>query len=484
MGYRFAAANSQYLETNTPPITAVPMSMHVWAYSFTTTATQILVGVANSGSTNTFELALRTGGVLRVALIGAGTSNVDSATGIYVANRWSSFGGTVDGAINQGYANGVQVLSGAAVQTPTGINRMRIGGRATATPGSNFSDGVIAEVAIWDVILSPGEFAALARGVPARLIRSRSLRFYRPLRNDPNAGRLRATGLLDLKGTTGVPVKGSHPLVSRTYRPVPAKASGAALVSGALGTETDTANGGTPSVAGSGATATTTASANAGSPVVTVAGSQAQSTETAFAGTASVTVAGAQAAQTSTAATGSPAVGITGAQAQESSSAFAGTPAVTVSGAQVATTSTAQTGSCAVSLAGAQAAETDTAFTGSISGGTTVAGNQATTTDAANPGSAFVIIAGSQATTTETPQAGFLSVAMGGSLGTVSHTGNAGTLSITVIGSQGDETEIAYGGSATGGAVAVLPRGRVAVVVPPGTHTAATSNGTTTVEMA
>jgi hypothetical protein len=64
--------------------------------------------------------------------------------------------------------------------TPTALH---IGARFANTFGG-FTNGLIAEVGIWDVALTPEEIASLAKGMTCDKVRPQSLVFYAPLVRD------------------------------------------------------------------------------------------------------------------------------------------------------------------------------------------------------------------------------------------------------------------------------------------------------------
>lgn len=131
-------------------------------------------------------------------------------------NAWHTIGVTYNDSSNSNdptvFMDGTKLTVGSGLTesvTPTGT--------ATSPSGSavhfgNRSDdlrnwnGRLAECAIWDVILTDGEFAALARGVCPLMIRPASLVEYIPMRRDNVSRKLAAP---TITGTTVLP----HPAV-------------------------------------------------------------------------------------------------------------------------------------------------------------------------------------------------------------------------------------------------------------------------------
>lgn len=115
--------------------------------------------------------------------------------------QWYSIGGvanigadTITPYLNGLAEGGGSVTFGAATWTngtPTGTDQI-----SAPAPGNHaLVDGVIAEVALWNVGLTAGEMLALSKGFSALLIRPQSLVFYMPLggRNSPEPELARGT---------------------------------------------------------------------------------------------------------------------------------------------------------------------------------------------------------------------------------------------------------------------------------------------------
>jgi hypothetical protein len=119
--------------------------------------------------------------LLHVDSYGTGwDSTVNVAT-----STWRPVGFTWDGTTTRTYVDGVQdsTNAGNAFNTTTTIPTADFGTDEHNGAGSysRFFNGSIAEVAIWNVVLTVSEAAALAKGARSNTVRSASLKGYWPL---------------------------------------------------------------------------------------------------------------------------------------------------------------------------------------------------------------------------------------------------------------------------------------------------------------
>jgi len=98
--------------------------------------------------------------------------------GSVVNGTWYHLAGINDTTTMFLYANGIQQATGAGTNTNSSNFPVTIGGRSSA---DRFFPGKIADVAIWQDILSPIEIKALASGVRPYMIRRGGLKGYWPL---------------------------------------------------------------------------------------------------------------------------------------------------------------------------------------------------------------------------------------------------------------------------------------------------------------
>ena len=186
---------SEYLEnTTTPPITAVPFTMACWFNGDDDTKRHNLMDISSGDGSNYIYLAateaITHNNVMRLRIRGATAFNVQTTA------RWSELGsghGVWQHACGTGgtgnndwacFLNGTNKETSTASATPASLSQLALGRRQAAAPSAYLS-GSIAEAAIYNVVLSDSEIAALASGFSPLLIRPQSIVAYWPLvRND------------------------------------------------------------------------------------------------------------------------------------------------------------------------------------------------------------------------------------------------------------------------------------------------------------
>ena len=126
-----------------------------------------------------------------------------------------SLGASYDGATLKTYQDGVFKNSASATaHTVTASPKVSVLAGSYGT--ASFSDATCSEVAVWDVALTAGEWAALAAGVPASQIRPANLLIYVPARGDesPEPDLSGSALNLTVSGTTKV----NHSPVALLYQ--------------------------------------------------------------------------------------------------------------------------------------------------------------------------------------------------------------------------------------------------------------------------
>jgi len=186
MGRLFVAASTQRVENSGVPFTAKPLTMSCWVKPTTTTGTQYLFSLY---SMTTFPRVWALGSVTGTPFIlergsSAGQANAASAM---TAGSWAHVAGTLASGATANrfcYLNGVAgTVNNTSVPTPAVPERTGAGSvvLASGPTYSNYFDGIIAELALYNVDLSAAEVASLARGVSPLRIRPGNLKFYAPL---------------------------------------------------------------------------------------------------------------------------------------------------------------------------------------------------------------------------------------------------------------------------------------------------------------
>lgn len=199
MAYVFVAASTQYLNTSTSPVSALPFTAFASFYPTRNTVREnILSPNVNSSTDNTLALleydATVAGTPVR-ATYRVALSAVENASSTVAPtlNAWNAAMAVFTSSSSRSiYLNGGNSAtnSNTATGTPT-FDRVSIAALLRATAALYF-DGRVAETAFWSVALNTDEMASLAKGFKPHRIRPQSLVFYAPLiRNlqDVKAGR-------------------------------------------------------------------------------------------------------------------------------------------------------------------------------------------------------------------------------------------------------------------------------------------------------
>lgn len=140
-----------------------------------------------------------------------GYVSAQMSAGSFTVDTWRSYGATFDGANVRSYVDGVlDGTSGGTSASSVGNTEVTLNASSNYGSVSNlFANGETAELAIWDVVLTADEIAALAKGFRASRIRPNHLVFYTPV----------VRGKQDIKGgrtlslSSGSETVTSHPRV-------------------------------------------------------------------------------------------------------------------------------------------------------------------------------------------------------------------------------------------------------------------------------
>lgn len=176
--------SDQYLEAASAVLAGVPLTMACWFNSDTITATQTLMQIADvSSSVRYFALQAEgamVGDPLRCLTREGDAQFAITSTG-YSADTWHHacgvFAATNSRAV---YIDGGSKGTDTVTRIPTGLDVTSLGVRNT-NGTSEFLDGEMAEVAIWNVALTDAEVLQLAAGYSPLLVRPQSLVLYIPL---------------------------------------------------------------------------------------------------------------------------------------------------------------------------------------------------------------------------------------------------------------------------------------------------------------
>lgn len=180
MSRSFVSASSQVLSSTTVPVTVVPFSWCCWFRPTGTLANQELLWLGNGAASNNYwTLGIDSTGVIRNSARNT-TEHPALTTVGPSANIWQHAGGTFTSATSRAaYLNGGNKGTQTTSTTPNTTTRFSVGCLHRSVP-SNFFDGQIAHVALWNVALTDGEMAALGAGLSPLGVRPQSLKRYAP----------------------------------------------------------------------------------------------------------------------------------------------------------------------------------------------------------------------------------------------------------------------------------------------------------------
>jgi hypothetical protein len=187
MAYDFDGVN-QSIDASSAVLTAVPVTLACWSNVDAVTARYAVLSVSSSGTGLDHFVLLMSGEfagdpVSMFTQTGFPSSGgyASSSTG-FSASTWTHAAGASSANNNRAaYINGGSKSTNTNSATPVGLNVTSIG-RLWRTGSSNaYTDGRIAEAAIWDAALTDAEIASLAKGFKPYRVRPQNLIFYVPL---------------------------------------------------------------------------------------------------------------------------------------------------------------------------------------------------------------------------------------------------------------------------------------------------------------
>ena len=190
MARDFDNGSSEYLEIDSAPVTAAPLTIAAWGNVDETWQSGVIASLVDASSGNDWFLVrtkYQSGPGEYTCNVYARSSDglpeVDSTT-TFAIGGWHHLCGVFASASSRSaYLDGGAKATITDTITPSGIDRTSIGRIGDSTPAGYF-EGKIAEVGIWNAALTDAEVASLALGVSPLLVRPQSLVFYAPLIRD------------------------------------------------------------------------------------------------------------------------------------------------------------------------------------------------------------------------------------------------------------------------------------------------------------
>ncbi len=162
----FVTASNQFLTRPATVITGYPLSMAAWYRTDTAAVEKLLcaVGVAATNE-NQHYIALGSSGKVTATSRGGSGASAESTASYSTSNVWEHAAGTFISATSRFcFLDGTKGTENTVSKTPVGMDRSTIGVKANDSSGRPM-DGAIAEAAIWNIVLTDEEIAAVASGV-------------------------------------------------------------------------------------------------------------------------------------------------------------------------------------------------------------------------------------------------------------------------------------------------------------------------------
>jgi hypothetical protein len=185
--------SNQYLGNGTAIVSAAPLTLACWFNVVNITANHTLVSIGDTaGDDNYFRIYAAGADAGDFVKFDARNTTLRTAvtSAAYSANTWQHACGV---AVSTGdrtiYLNAANAGTNLLSITPAGLDVSDIGRLGRATP-TQFCNGSIAMVGIWNVALSQAEVAQLAAGFSPSRVRPQSLISCPPLVRE----------IIDLKG--------------------------------------------------------------------------------------------------------------------------------------------------------------------------------------------------------------------------------------------------------------------------------------------
>ena len=158
-----------------------PLTINCWFYpTLDGYGSGSLVELVENTASNHHLLALNT--TTNRVIYGTGTPFFATSSASYTTNTWNMATAVGNSATSRTvYLNAANSGTQTTSRTPTTPDRVCIGfSRTSGTDVPNY-EGYLAEVAIWNVVLTTNELTSLYRGARANQIRPQALKFYMPL---------------------------------------------------------------------------------------------------------------------------------------------------------------------------------------------------------------------------------------------------------------------------------------------------------------
>jgi hypothetical protein len=237
MARAFASASSQKLQHDNAAATDVPLTIACWMRTASAATTQVAMAIGRRATqAQRYQLYFTSGGRIGgYCQNSAGTqvATFNDSSGVnYSANTWYHgavvFNTTTDRTVYRDGGNSTNNTTSVTVGT---VDTTNIGTRFDGASFGVYLNGQIAEPAVWNVALSAGEIAQLAKGVSPLMVRPEALVAYWPLygNNSPEDDWINDFDLTVTGATKAAHPRVIYPLEPKLFAPA---ASGNSQISG------------------------------------------------------------------------------------------------------------------------------------------------------------------------------------------------------------------------------------------------------------
>ncbi len=209
MARTFVTGSSQYLKNATAALTAPALTLAAWYKPGTNfgSVNNTIAALSYSGGTSYFQLRCNGSNMLAVEFDGTTVATALSGGTVSIgawAHTAAVFASHSDRTV---YLNGTGTNNVTGTPSPASIDTTSVGAFYTGAALSQFADGDIADVAIWDVALNGAEITRLANGESPGNIQPSHLKFFAPLGGvySPEPDQTSGARNLTITGATGSP---------------------------------------------------------------------------------------------------------------------------------------------------------------------------------------------------------------------------------------------------------------------------------------
>jgi hypothetical protein len=185
MSYSLNGSN-QYIIASTTPVTAAPFTVSGWIYPTSTAVGHGMIGITTASGAASFRSQLvGTSAIARIGSFVQSTGSNANSTTTWGANSWHHIIGVFASSTSRTvYLNNGGSATNTVSSAPSGVDRIVIGALINASAFFNYTNGYIADIAIWNTALNTAEIAGLSKSISPSLIRPQNLVFYAPFIRD------------------------------------------------------------------------------------------------------------------------------------------------------------------------------------------------------------------------------------------------------------------------------------------------------------